>query len=95
MIRIVADNYVKQEAREEFLKLAQQLINSTRMEEGNIMYNLHQDKNDENHLTFIEEWKDEDAIEKHNNSIHFTTLVPKMAACTSKIGTCYRYEIIM
>ncbi len=95
MIRIVADNFVKPEAKAEFLKLAEQLVACTRQEEGNISYHLHQDKADENHLTFIEEWKDEESIKMHNASEHFTTLVPKMAECTSKPGTCYLYKVVL
>ncbi len=33
-------------------------------------------------LSFIEEWKDKEAIERHNDSEHFTRLVPKMAMCS-------------
>ena len=36
------------------------------------------------YLTFIEEWKDEKAIESHNNSEHFKAIVPKLGELTSK-----------
>jgi quinol monooxygenase YgiN len=29
-------------------------------------------------LTFIEKWESEEAIEKHKNSKHFTSIVPKI-----------------
>ncbi len=95
MIRIVADNYLKAECIEKFLKLAEELVAGTRTEAGNISYHLHEDKSDPLHLTFIEEWRDEEAIQKHNASEHFTRLVPQMAECASKPGTCFVYlEII-
>ncbi len=94
MLRIVADNFVKPECRETFLSLAEKLVEETRKEEGNVLYHLHKDVKDENHMTFIEEWKDQEAIDLHNASAHFTTLVPKMAECAEKPGTCYVYEVI-
>jgi quinol monooxygenase YgiN len=30
-------------------------------------------------MTFIEEWKDEEAIRLHNNTEHFKTIVPELA----------------
>ncbi len=95
MLRIVADNYVLPEKKEEFLKYAEQLVKETRKEDGNLSYHLHVDLKDECHLTFIEEWKDQDAIDAHNGSSHFQELVPKMAQCASKPGTCDIYAIMM
>ncbi|MDO4621270.1 MAG: putative quinol monooxygenase [Lachnospiraceae bacterium] len=95
MIRIVADNYVKPEEKANYLKLAAELAEASRKELGNISYHLHQDKADENHLTFIEEWQDEEAIRLHNASAHFTTLVPRMHEYASKPGRCCLYDIVI
>ncbi len=95
MLKIVADNFLLPEKRDEFLGYAKELIEATRKEEGNISYYLHQDVKDENHLTFIEEWKNQDAIDQHNASEHFTTLVPKMGTCAAKPGSCYVYEVLL
>ena len=45
-------------------------------------YNLYESV-DGKYLTFIEEWKDEKAIESHNNSEHFKAIVPKLGELTS------------
>ena len=79
MIIIVAENYIKQGKVEEFKTMAQELIRESRKERGCLSYNLYEDIHNGNKLTFIEEWKDEDAINNHNKAIHFTTLVPKLA----------------
>ena len=42
MIKIVAENYIKEEYQEEFLKLTKELINST----GNVLYTLNYDKDE-------------------------------------------------
>ncbi len=95
MLKIVADNFIAPEKKAEFLEYANELVEETRKEPGNISYVLCQDVADENHFTFIEEWKDQAAIESHNASKHFTKLVPKMGECASKSGTCYVYDIVI
>jgi quinol monooxygenase YgiN len=78
MISIIAKNIVKEGKAEEFKAVAKELIEKSREEAGCIAYDLNVDINNENILTFIEEWKDKEAIELHNNSIHFKTIVPKL-----------------
>jgi len=77
MITIVAKKIIKEGKIEEFKVLAENLIIESRNEIGCISYNLFQDINNFNTLTFIEEWISEDAIKLHNNSKHFTSIVPK------------------
>jgi len=84
MITIVAKNSIKQEKVEEFKCLAEKLINESRKEKGNISYNLYQDINNCYVFTFIEEWENEDIIKTHNNSKHFTSIVPKFVDLQEK-----------
>lgn len=83
MIMIVAKNQVIPEKREEFMAIAEELIRASRMETGCIAYDLYENLEMKNELTFIEEWADMDAIEAHNASNHFTALVPKINECIS------------
>ncbi|ERI95467.1 antibiotic biosynthesis monooxygenase [Clostridiales bacterium oral taxon 876 str. F0540] len=78
MITIVSKNIVKEGKAEEFKALAKELIEESRKETGCISYNLNQDISNKNILTFIEEWEDKAAIDKHNKSAHFTSIVPKL-----------------
>lgn len=78
MIKIVAKNYIKNDKKDIFLKLAKELIIESRKEDGCIAYDIYEGI-DVRSLTFIEEWRDEKAIESHNNSNHFKTIVPKLA----------------
>ena len=80
MIKIVAENYIKEEYQKEFLKLTKELIILSREEKGNISYHLYQDINDDSHFTFIEEWQNQEAIDEHNQTKHFTTIVPQSKA---------------
>ncbi len=77
MIKIVATNYIKKDKKDDFLKLAKDLILESRKEAGCIAYDIYESI-DGKCLTFIEEWKDEEAIKSHNNSNHFKTIVPKL-----------------
>ena len=79
MIKIVAKAVVKEEMIEEFHKAAAPLVEASATEEGNISYSLNQNVNDKCRHAFIEIWKDQDAIEKHNASEHFTGILPKLA----------------
>ncbi|WP_368490908.1 putative quinol monooxygenase [Clostridium sp. BJN0013] len=79
MIKIVAKNILKKDQREKFIKLAEELIEKSRQEAGCISYGLFEDINDNSILTFIEEWEDSKAIEKHNNTEHFKRIIPLLA----------------
>ena len=79
MIIIVAKCKIKRGKTEAFKALTEELIRESRNEEGCISYNLYEDYHDSNILTFIEEWKDEEAIKLHNETKHFTSIVPKLS----------------
>mgnify|MGYP002233213556 CR=1 FL=1 len=46
---------------------------------GVFLIKIYQDKNDETKVAMFEEWKDEEAIELHNNSEHFTRICPQLS----------------
>ena len=76
MIHILASFEVKNDKLSDFIKLCNELIKESRAEEGCVSYHLQQNTEKENHLVFVEEWKSNEAIEKHNSSGHFTRIVP-------------------
>ena len=76
MIHILASFEVKKDKLSDFIKLCNELIKESRAEEGCVSYHLQQNTEKENHLVFVEEWKSNEAIEKHNSSEHFTRIVP-------------------
>ena len=76
MIHILANFEVKNDKLSNFIKLCNELIEKSRAEEGCVSYHLQQNTERENHLVFVEEWKSNENIEKHNSSEHFTRIVP-------------------
>ncbi|MCE4564433.1 antibiotic biosynthesis monooxygenase [Maribellus sp. CM-23] len=78
MISIVAKFTVKQGKETEFLKLINELGEASRAEAGCLEYILHKDVKNANIYCLIEKWKDQEAVDFHNNTPHFTGIVPKI-----------------
>lgn len=78
MIKIVARMKVKEGCVDQFKEMAKELIAKSREEEGNIFYTLNESIQTPNMLTFIECWKDQDAVKIHSTSEHFTGYLPKL-----------------
>ena len=79
MITIVAKSTIKPGTKEQFKVLTEALKRESRKEEGCISYNLFRDIHHSNTFTFIEEWKNEEAIQLHRESKHYTTIIPKLS----------------
>ncbi len=78
MIKIVAKMKVKEECVEKFLSTAKELVEKSKAEAGNISYSLNRSVSDSCTFAFIEMWKDQEAIDIHNATEHFTTILPKL-----------------
>ena len=78
MIKIVAKMVVREDAIGQFHELAKELVEKSRAEEGNISYSLNQSTADRKLHAFIEIWKDQAAIDAHNQTEHFTTILPEL-----------------
>ena len=83
-IKLVAKNYVKPEKVEDYIDLSKELVKETLKEEGCIEYGLYQDSKDSRILTMLEEWEDNNCLERHFNSEHFKQIVPLMGDCLEK-----------
>jgi len=78
MISIVAKFTVNEGKEEKFLKLVSELSKASNAEAGCIEYILHKDAAKPLSYCIIEKWEDQTAIDIHNNSSHFTAIVPKI-----------------
>lgn len=70
---IVARAEIMPGKEQEFVELANTLIEATRKEEGNLSYNLYQNSQLQSSFLFYEEYKDQRAIDAHASSKHFKT----------------------
>jgi quinol monooxygenase YgiN len=81
MIKVVANNYIRADALDEYLALNREIVAKTNAnDKGCISYALHQDANDPLHFAMIEEWEDQASIDAHMKSKHFVELIPKLGA---------------
>ena len=81
MILIIAKNNVKPERLSDFEELASQLVLQSSAEEGNVSYELFRDRGNRCLLTFVEKWRDQDAVDIHMNSAHFKRIAPLLGEC--------------
>ena len=87
MIKIVAKMPVKANEVENFKATAKELVEKSAAEEGNVSYSLNVSKDNPCLFAVIEFWKDQAAIDFHNNTEHFTGILPKLAAlCEGEIS---------
>jgi quinol monooxygenase YgiN len=95
MVKVVAKNFPKEDKLDQVIELCKELVDATRKEEGCIKYELFQDVNEPTVLTFIEEWFDVDALNKHMESEHFTRIIPKFGAFMIKDGDINVYTKVI
>lgn len=84
MIKVVARKLVNEGKIDQVISLYEQLVQASRKEAGCIKYELYQDEKDAKVLAVIEEWENKEALNKHMQSEHFTTLVPMIGSLTDK-----------
>ena len=68
---IIAKVEIKSDMTEEFVDGTVDLIEKSREEEGCISYSLYGDTEDAAKYVFVEEWKDQAAIDFHFDTDHF------------------------
>ncbi len=79
MVKVIAKFFVKEDKVEEFLKLANVLVEESRKEEGCVSYNLLQDVSNPQTLIMVEEWESAGILKTHMASAHFTSIIPEMS----------------
>ena len=92
MIKVIAKHFIREDKINEFLESANKLVEASLKEEGCINYELYQDINDSDVVTIIEEWKDKTELDKHMDSEHFKSIVPKLGELSRKEGDINIYK---
>ena len=80
-IHIIVHVDINKENQETCLPLFEELSIASRAEEGNVYYEFIHVKDDS--FLILELWKSQDAVDIHNNSPHFTSIVPQVAALSN------------
>lgn len=95
MIKVVAKNYSLADKQKEIIGLADELVNETRKEAGNISYGVYRDVKNPEIITMIEEWESQEALDKHMKSDHFMRIVPEMNKYMTKEPDIDIYEKVL
>lgn len=94
MFRSIARHVIKTECLEKYHELVKIMVEETRKEDGCIRYEIIQQISDPRVHMFIEDWRDNEAMEKHFISDHFTKYVPQFPAMFDEPEEVIRYNII-
>lgn len=78
MIALVVNFQVKKDKVDGFLTTIAPLIKGSQAEAGCIEYDLYQDDEKDFTYTLIEKWKDQAALDFHNQTDHFKTYAPPL-----------------
>lgn len=73
-----ARDYIIPEKVKEYLPLIEKLIAETVKEAGNISYTLYQDREKEGEFVLLEYWENQESLDAHFQTEHFTTIVPEI-----------------
>ncbi len=76
MLKVIAENFIREDAIESVLPLYRELVEATKREPLCISYDLYIDHNDPSHFIFVEEWPSREALDIHCATEHFQRLVP-------------------
>ena len=81
---IVAKLFIKPEKVKDFTEAAKEMIEKSNKETGCSSYQLYQDPYDNSKFVFVEEYKNQAAIETHFSTDYFKAFGPKISSFVSK-----------
>ena len=94
MIKIVVNMPIKEGLAESFKATAKELVEKSAAEAGNIYYTLNESVENPGVFAIMECWKDQAAIDFHNATEHFTSILPKLVAmCDGDIPIMHYTEV--
>ncbi|WP_319203327.1 putative quinol monooxygenase [uncultured Ilyobacter sp.] len=93
MILIIAKATVKKDKLDEFKGVAAGLIKNTRSEDGCIEYALYENNEDPCTLTFVEKWRDQEAVDKHGSTDFFKENIKKIISYSENLDISLNTEV--
>lgn len=83
---------IKSDEESNFISFAKDLVESSRAESGNAMYNLYKQIDGGCNYIILEHWKDNAAIESHNKTAHFQKFAAEIGNYVSGPVDIQKYE---
>lgn len=94
MIVTIARQVIKPGCLDAYHTLAKELVEESCEEAGSIGYRSVQAEDDPRVHLFIECWKDQNAIDYHVATEHFTRIVPQFQAMFDEAEVVTRYTLL-
>ncbi|CAM4067301.1 putative quinol monooxygenase [Serratia silvae] len=66
------------QAKPDSIDAVHEIIEASRLETGNLQYDLHRDMDKSGSFVFFERWASSEALEKHNVTEHFKRFVSQI-----------------
>jgi len=83
MIRLNATFTLKDNVNpKDVFEISNELVAKSRLDEGNVYYDLFESSTDPKVMLFVETWENQEVLDKHSAASHFTTAVPRISALT-------------
>lgn len=92
MIQAITTLRVKEGVAAEFIKLAEPLVKVGQSNPGNLFFHLAQSDVDDAELIFLENWKNQEAIDVHKSTNEFLEICPKLATMCERDMECVTYH---
>ena len=93
MIVVIATVHASAGKQKELGEVLNGLIAPTRKETGCIQYDLHVAVNDPAQYAFYERWDDQEALDLHLQTPHFTSAASRMAGLTDSAPSIVVYTL--
>ncbi len=94
MIRIIARQVIKKEYIEHYHVLVKELVTASLAEEDCLAYTSNQSGKDPRVHCFIEDWKDQEAIDRHGAAEHFRRIVPQFSSLFDAEETVEFFHVV-
>ena len=78
MIKVLAKSLVKEACVEAYTKLAKELVDKSQSDAGMVYYTLNISVENPRLFAMLECWENQEALQAHMASEHFTTMVPQL-----------------
>jgi len=93
MLMTKAEIPINPEKREEAIELVTDVAEKARQESGIIEYRVAVDVEDENHITFVEQYEDEEALDTHMQQEHTQRLLEGLPEILGGEPEAHRFEV--
>ena len=76
---------VSGENRDQYIELCMKHVEASRLDEGNIAFDLMESATDSTKMLIFETWESQEALDKHSASAHFAEIVPQTSALAKTV----------